>query len=435
MVPYIYDILLFLMLSFLYLSGKEIAKTGKIRSRAGIVAILVYTLNEGLRYGRGIDYNLYGMAFEQIETGVDPNWDISFQFVANILISMDIPWQGYVILMSFMFILATIMLLRIYKEVLPYALPLFVLFSNSSVENMVRWYLGFSFILIGLSFLINENKATVDGEQVKQETKSDELESFNEDIIKKKWRKAQTKYLLFSVFACTFHLALLPLPIIFYLIYLRKSPLLSPVYALLIYFGVAYSFKTDFMLQFTNLANILTMTLGESSERFAGYGDKTEYWLTGGYADFDQNALPDWQSVLFLCAIVLLGYKAIKDADRKYIYAYNLFIVGLCTSPIANQIELIGRFNAPFMFFRAMVLAYAFEYIYRRKEIEISKALFLLSIIIFLNFGRQLLTAPFIVNQEKFLYIWDSDRRTYQSMYDMWLNDMYNVETKSKRGE
>lgn len=427
MVPYIYDFLLVLMLYVLYKSGKEIARTGKIKSHAGLAAILVYTLNEGLRFGRGIDYNLYGMRYEELERTGQSDWDIGFRFVAETLISMDVPWQGYVILMSFMFIFATIMVLRAYKDILPYALPLFVLFSNGAVENMVRWYLGFSFVLLGLSFILKGiSKDSSDKYELEQGVKADK------NKIRK---KAIIKFLFFCILACIFHLALLPLPFVFYFVYLRKKPFLPPVYVLLIYFGIAYSFKTDFMLQFVNLANSLSMVLGHVSERLEHYGDMADYFLTGGFAGVVFSALPDLQELLFLCIIVLLGYKAVKEAGRLYIYAYNLFILGFCTNPIATQIELMGRFNAPFMFFRAIVLGCILEFIYRKKKVVINRALFLFSILVFLNIGRRSLTAPFKLNQEKFLYIWDSDRRSYQSMYDMWLYDMYNEESKSKKRE
>ena len=439
MIPIIYVLLLLIMLYTLYRAGLDIRESGKIFSPAGLTAIIVYTLNEGLRFGRGIDYNLYGMSYENLERTGESDWDVSFQFIARMLVAFDIPWQGYVILMSFMFIFATIMVLRAYKDILPYALPLFVLFSNGAVENMVRWYLGFSLVLIGLSFIINhdENESTKE-ENRKQEDVEENIEEdefSHEELIKSKRKKAYLKYVFFSIAACTFHLALLPLPILFYFIYLRKGPLLSPVYALLLYFGIAFFFETGIMLEFVNLANMITMSLGDSYERFANYGDSAEYWLTGGFAGVEHSSLPDIQNLVFLCIIVLLGYKAIKEADRKHIYAYNLFIVGLCTNPIANQIELVDRFNAPFMFFRAIVLGCIIEYIYRRKEVEVNRALVLVSILVLLNYGRRTLVAPFKVNQEKYLYVWDSDRRSYQSMYDMWLYDMYNAESKSKKSE
>lgn len=404
MIPFIYDTLLFLMLYVLYRSGKGIAKTGKIISLPGFMAIIVYTLNEGLRFGRGIDYNLYGMSYEELERTGESDWDISFQYIARILINWDIPWQGYVLFMSFVFILAALILLKNCREVLPYALPFFVLFSISETENMVRWYLGFSFIMIGLGYLLGEG------------------------------RNKKTKFLLFSLFACTFHLALLPLPLAFFLLSLRKKPLLSPIWTLFLYFAIVLFFQTDFMLRFVELVNILSLTLGESSERLAHYGDRAEYWLTGGFAGTEEHsALPPKSELLFLCCLVLVGYQIIKRKGQNYVFSYNIFIVGFLVYPLARQIELLVRFDQPFMFFRAIVLASILTDVFVRKVVRVNPLAYLLSMLIILNMGRHIIVKPFMGNSGHYLYVWDSKGKNYQSMYDMWIDDMLDADTKKRR--
>lgn len=42
-------------------------------------------------------------------------------------------------------------------NILSYALLLVVLFSNGALENMVRWYWGFSIISIGLYFILKDS--------------------------------------------------------------------------------------------------------------------------------------------------------------------------------------------------------------------------------------------------------------------------------------
>ncbi len=406
MIPLIYIILLILMLFILYSAGKHIAKTGKILSPAGIIAILTYTLNEGLRYGRGIDYNLYGMKYEDLAAGRESDWEIGFQSIARFLIANDIPWQGYVMLMSSVFIIATIILLKEYKDVLPYALPLFVLFSMGAVENMVRWYMGFSFIMIGISFLLRGGK------------------------------RSKLKFWLFTAIACTFHVAIVPLPIAFYLLWYREKPLLSPIWVIILYFGIALSFQTEVMMRFVELANVMAMMLGGVSERFANYGDDAEYWLTGGFAGSgERSAFPNKHELLFLLCVVWLGYKAVKDADRKYIFAYNLFIVGLLAYPLAKQIELVIRFDQPFMFFRAIVLACIIKHVFVNKTIMVNQMAWLFSLLIMLNMGRTILVTPFKVEQDKYLYVWNSHGKTYKSMYDMWIYDMYWADSGKKEGD
>lgn len=69
--------------------------------KAAALGIIIFTLNEGLRFGRGIDYNYYAIAFKQNLINHNSSWDPIFLFIANLLGYLGIPWQGYVILMSF----------------------------------------------------------------------------------------------------------------------------------------------------------------------------------------------------------------------------------------------------------------------------------------------------------------------------------------------
>lgn len=387
----IYDILLAFMVFILYRAGISLRHNGEILSPAGLSAIIVFTINEGLRFGRGIDYNLYGMSYDDLAKGADSDWDSSFLIIAKILIEMGIPWQGYVILMSGIFIVATVILLKIYKEVLPFALPLFVFYSMSVVENLMRWCFAFSLVMIGLAILLNDRCS-----------------------------KKEIKYLLFGVLACTIHLAFAPIPIVFYLLMYCRSPLLSPLYTLALYFGIAIFFQTDFMLQFVDIANNLSMISG----RFEGYGNKAEYWLTGGFAGTtNHSSLPGVLEIIFYCCIVILGYKTIKNAEQKYIYAYNLFLVGLLINPIALQIELVARYDYVFFFFRAVIIACIIESEFVRRNMKIRSAVVMLFLISFLNTGRRALYAPFKY-PDHYLYIWNNHNYTYDSMYHKLIFDL-----------
>lgn len=403
MVQIVYTLLLLLMLFALYRCGKALKTDMRLLSSSGLIAILVYTLNEGLRFGRGIDYNLYGMAYEKLESADDATWDFGFQSVARIMLALDIPWQGFVIIMSMIFIIATIFFLREYKDVLPYALPLFVFFSLDGTENLVRWYLGFSFVLIGLFYLLKDDC------------------------------KQNIKFWAFSVLACTFHLGLLPLPLIFYLLYLLRRPILSPIWILLLYFSIAFLFRTDFMLQFVGVVNVLSEVGGGASERMAGYSDRAEYWLTGGFAGTEGHSpFPGIQEMIFLCLLVWVGYKVVANIGKKGIFAYNMFVIGLLINPLARQIELVLRYDQTFMIFRAIVLAYIIEYVVVKNTIKLAHMTWLFLVAIILNIGRVMLFVPFYTNPEHYLYIWDSNGRTYESMYDMWIEDMFNSNSKKR---
>ena len=66
-------------------------------------------------------------------------------------------------------------------------------------------------------------------------------------------------------------------------------------------------------------------------------------------------------------------------------------------------------------------ITYILKYIYIEKRITITYGIYILSILIFLNIGRKTLVTPFKMKPEFYMYVWDQDRHTYQSVYDSWL--------------
>lgn len=58
MIQVTYVFLLLIMLSCLFISGNRIKRNFSVL-KAFPIGIIAYSLNEGLRFGRGIDFNLY----------------------------------------------------------------------------------------------------------------------------------------------------------------------------------------------------------------------------------------------------------------------------------------------------------------------------------------------------------------------------------------
>ena len=384
-----YTILLIIMLYTLYMAGLFIRKTGKFKSVACMVAISVFTFNEGLRYGRGIDYNLYGMEYEKLQSGYEFEQDWGMLVIERALVFFDMPWQICVILMSFVFILGVCFLMNNFRTVLPYALPLFVLFSFTKAENMVRWYFGFSFFLIGFSYQLK--KAEV--------------------------KKVSAKFVVLSIVGCIIHTALIPIPILFYLINLKKGIIIKPWYSISIFILIAFFFRTEMMLNFTNIAN----TLISLSDKYQNYGNIVEDHLVGGYAGAEKNPFPGSGEFALFCVLIYVGYYSIRNMGHVFICAYNLFLIGFLSWPICHQIELASRYNATFFFFGGIVLGTIIYSLWDKKELRYSPILKLLIALIFLNYGRQVLSLPFQNNHPNFyLYIWNKGDKTYDKLYDEW---------------
>lgn len=393
-----YVILLWSMLLVLYLSGESLKKRYKIFSYAGFASILAYTLNEGLRFGRGIDYNLYWRGYDQLAAGWQSKKEPVFIFLQQLFISLDLAYQALVIFMSFMFILGVLCLMRNYKSILPLALPLFVIYSLNNVENMVRWYLAYSFILIGLSFLMQEKHIN--------------------------W-----KYIFWCAIGCSIHLAIIPIPVLIYILYLKKSVLLHPFISIPAFFLIYFLFDTKIMLNFADLLNVVTSTTGA----FENYSNRAEYWLTGGFAGVEMSGKIGPLDLLYICTLTIMGYKAVRMMGRNYIFAYNLFIVGMLLYPISKKIELVGRYDQTFYIFRGIVLATVIYVYFIWKHISAYYIVLISTLLIYISSIRSVIVAPFKTNEKFLLYVWDKGNYKYDSIYQLYIRDLRKSPSKEKR--
>lgn len=381
------------MLFSLYHSGKlmSIKRVGLYKAAA--LGIIVFTLNEGLRFGRGIDYNYYAIAFKQNLINHNSTWDPIFLFIANLLGYLGISWQGYVILMSFTLILSCAIFLNNFRDISKWAFPLFAIFALPA-ENLMRWFFGFSFILIGTSYLLKRN-----------------------DI------KRIYIFLLFSSIAFFIHFALLPIAVIFYILTYIRRPIIKPLPAIILFFTIGIAFKTSFMEQFVDLMQLFSI-----SERAESYQYQAEYWLTGGFAGVEKSPFPKYYELLLFIINVYWGYKLTKIHEHKYTFVYNIFLIGFITFPICHQIELLTRYNNLFCIFQFIILAYIIQFLIndiKRVKNQTRKIAVFFSVLVILNFVRVQIFTPLADTPNHFLYIWDKNGRDYLDPYIYWIKDMH----------
>lgn len=390
MIPIVYDILLLFMLFILYLSGKKIAKTGKIWSKSGVIAIIVYTLNEGLRFGRGVDYNNYWRGYEAMKAGYnDFDFEYGFQTLVNLFISTGLSWQCLVFFISFLQILAFLFLLIKFRSSLPVSLPAIVLISMLDTENMVKYYLAFSFLLIGLSFVIEE-----------------------------KDKKNILIYVIFGSLACLFHVAILPIVVLFYVLKFVKRPMLSPITTIIVFYIICFSFKIEFMQNFVNYVELFS----HLSVRFEKYANHADYWLAGGNAGRATSVFPGITEMAFVFMVLILSYQAVKLYDNRYIYVYNLLLIGILLRPFSIQLELLQRYQKPFYFFQAILFGYVVNLIWQKNIIKLKygQIIRILIFIVSLNMARPFFIDPFRKNEKIYMYVWNKDKETSDQMKYIW---------------
>lgn len=388
------------MLYILYQAGRHLKDNYKITSKAGIVAIIVYTLNEGLRFGRGVDYNMGGRGYEKYATfGGDYNNHVGFEYLVKLFVELNIPWQGCVLFMSCMFIIGLLFFLKQYREVVSYALPIFVLVSSVTVENLFKWYLAFSFFMIGLYYQIEKERGVC------------------------------AKYIIFSCLSCLFHTAFIPVPFIFYLLSKIQKPLLHPFISIALFFSIVFLFQTSFMLNFVELFNTMAML----SDRLSAYSDSAESYLTEGFQGRETSAMPGISELSFLLYVITIGYKCVVLKGQRYVFVYNLFLLGFLLRPITNQIPLFGRYDNVLFFFRAIVFACIIQVIYIEKQIRIRPILSVLSFLIIGLWITAFIRRPFNGNPKKYLYVWNRGKISYDEMISTYSDDANKKSDKLKK--
>lgn len=333
-----------------------------------IIAIFVYTLNLGLRWGRGTDYNIYYYNYNDIirnnaMDSIEPLWKIIIQF-SNLC---GLSWCHFVAFMSLFLIFSGVYFLQSYKTVAIFALPLFVI-STEMAENLMRWFLGFSFILLGLTFLVSRKRLV---------------------------------FLFFSTLGFLVHYGLIINILGFLILSFVKKPI-HPVYSIILFLLLFTFFSPDYMVRYVDLLQNIDM-----GERFLFYQQYAEFWLTG--EALKGKLFMNLSSAVTSVFMIVYGYNLVKKKNNL-IYFYNVAVTGAVTAPAMMQIELALRINLIFYLFQFLILAYIFEDVFRKNRCKYTYR-YAFSLLVFLNIIKTAVLRPLFLEPNNVLYIWDAAGR------------------------
>lgn len=147
---------LVVFLSLLY-SGYLISykdKDGKSFWKFSSIGIIVYSLVEGLRWNRGVDYphyyqDLTGKLFTDYSEYVYVWWTELFKFTG-------LPYWIAFIFYSFLLIHGFCCLMKHFKKQAIWALPLFFIITVGSSENLIRQFIAVSMFEYALYFFLEK---------------------------------------------------------------------------------------------------------------------------------------------------------------------------------------------------------------------------------------------------------------------------------------
>lgn len=337
----IYNFLKFLTILALIVSGFMLQKRSIKPSGTTIYfypfywsifpVLIVYTLVEGLRYGRAADYFSYRDAFIGLKF---PDFEPLFAWFVNLLNITNSPFYLGFVICSFMLILSGCLLIKEIRFTGLFALPLFYLDTIAQSSNLVRMYFSMGFIFLALKYLM-QNK--------------------------------NNRVIIFLGFAFLTHYSSLVLFPFIYLFNKNQNPFKSR-YVIVVLFIISNLFPPS--LEF----------IAENISKFAGTGlyehylENTSKWILAQDLETIDNSFSIYyyiRSYLTPLCVIWFGQEYIKKYKRyKYGVFYNLYVVGVLLMPSALTLptELFYRLCLYFVTFKFIVLSIIFYEFFNKKS-------------------------------------------------------------------
>lgn len=331
---------------------------------------IVYTIVEGLRYGRATDYFSYHDTFIGLR---NVNYEPLFGVFVKLLNITNAPFYLGFVICSFVLILSGCLLIKEIRFAGLLALPLFYLDTISQSSNLVRMYVALSLILLALKYLIQNRNNRV--------------------------------FIFLGLAFFTHYSSIILFPFM-YLFNKYDNPFKSR-YIITILFLIFNLSTIGLEFIADDLSSLKIFGL------YLNYLDSANVWILG---EGIENIKSDFsifyyvRSYLTPLCIIWFGHKYIKKYKYyKYGIFYNLYVVGALLMPTALTLptEVFYRLCLYFLSFKFFVLSIIFyEYFNKLSKLNyLSRAIIL---IVFLDSIYLLAKTIFIYSSELGnQFVWD----------------------------
>lgn len=392
MIEFRYILFHFLLIIVICVFSNKISKSDyKKYWNIALIPIIFFTIEEGLRWGREMDWCVYYRVYDDIKKGIDTGHEWFFQKMWYIISCIKTPYSLLVAFCSFFYITSLFYVIKPYKELVCYAVPLVVLMNAYSATNLIRWFLALSFLSLAMRDLINLHKL---------------------------------RSLLFLLLACFTHYGIFLLFPIILLIFRIKNELLSPKFVIVISFLLCIFFNQSLLRHFTFIFDLFS-----GVSRFEHYQNDKVGWLIGTASVISGNISPI-QSVVKLIPIwIMFGYghkyitsiKKYRSNDSIYILLYNLSLVGILLNSIASGLELLGRYTYFFNVFICLLSSAGVIFLLQNKRKNILDLIFLF--IVFVYFIDKIFDfcMPLYDDIHLMQYVWDMQTDPSILFYEYWI--------------
>lgn len=317
-----------LLYSGYLISSKD--KDGKSFWKFSSIGIIVYSLVEGLRWNRGVDYphyyqDLTGKLFTDYSEYVYVWWTELFKFTG-------LPYWIAFIFYSFLLIHGFCCLMKHFKKQAIWALPLFFIITVGSSENLIRQFLAVSMFEYALYFF---------------------------------WEKKYVKSIVFVILTMQTHNSvLLTIAFALFVHFVHFDKKIKTGYLLVtIYLFLYYFWDPSYLTPITSWMS--TLSLGDSSN-MSGYLENAEFWFSDesslserwGYVSKVASLFSSTISLVTTCIIIKYGYDLTQKNERyrvSYWFSFLAYILFIFSNN--GDFEIWSRLSVMFRLLLPIVIA------------------------------------------------------------------------------
>ncbi len=391
--PLIYWALRIILLCSLVFCGWGISY-GKSQDykKYSFIAVVFYSLIIGLRWMRGADYyhyyndivtlfgqyaGLYGRGTITLEP------EFLYDCWVTLFYYSGLPfWFAFVFYSAFL-ISSFLLVLKHFKKIAIWALPLFFILTQTQAENLVRQYIAIAFLLLSYNFY---------------------LEGKNYKMI----------FSLLTILLIHFS-GLFIVVLFLFITYLKNvlDKLHNKIWLCILLSIFIYTYFFWDVSYLTHLAEFIEKNISFGGEKGAIYTDNAERWFTneGSISQIVNGTNLNVVSSLFLIirfmtyfSIIYLGY-FVSNYDKRFYLPFYFSYFAIMMKNLGGDIEMFQRFYDWFIVLMPVLIGAYMSYLKINKTIKLGLySLYLLNFLWYSFLGSMLVTSLF-----GYGFIWDAN--------------------------
>lgn len=331
-----------------------------------IIAVLIYSLVFGMRFGVGTDHLSYYVEYQEGDFSL---YEAGYVFIANSFKTLGLPFPFYFSFVAFIQLFPFFFVFKKFKHDFYLYLVFVLIFSVVwlAMCNVQRQWVSVGLIFWAFQYL-----------------------------NKKEW----WKYILFVLFATLFHMSAFVMLIMIPYAFLDPVFKSTKIKLLVLAFSVFVGYRIGANQWFDTVDNLLSMLTMTSA-------DKYEYYVEQGFFEEADNAIGIGYVLNTITCFAFIAYseKAKAFYNNRWIsLLFEFYFLGSCFDYILQSVHVLHRINLYLFGWGFIIYALSIYSAVKQKDVMWKRVLILL---VFLSFPANLYRAD--ENTSQFYFYWWTD--------------------------